>query len=339
MGNRDSSIDIAKGICIFLMVLGHCFFAGNIRHYIYLFHMPFFFFVSGFFFSTRKTFSEFIIQKTRRLLVPFVIYWIFAAVINFAAKALLTHQLCLTVQDVGPLWFLISLWTIFVVSYVAVKYLKLVTTTILATIVAVFGNAIASSCQSSPFYIIQSLLMFPFFIFGNIIYRHTFNYNENKVTIYQYLKSTPIVSGALFVLSFIGFFFLPFGDVEVNSLTIPCSLSLYGGASMGIFLVMCISGIILHYCSKAKEVLESLGKNSLHVLGFHFPILTLTYYMVIPVYMRIEKFLSLPVRTGDEVKFNTPWLAVLISIFVTIIALQLGKYMEKRLPFLWGIKK
>lgn len=42
---RDSTIDIAKGIGIFLVVLGHfTVFASPLYHYIYLFHMPLFFF-------------------------------------------------------------------------------------------------------------------------------------------------------------------------------------------------------------------------------------------------------------------------------------------------------
>lgn len=54
MKKRDLTIDIAKGICIFLVVLGHCHNAGFIRHYIYLFHMPLFFFLSGMFFHPEE---------------------------------------------------------------------------------------------------------------------------------------------------------------------------------------------------------------------------------------------------------------------------------------------
>ena len=59
MENRDSTIDIAKGICIFLMVLGHTYFYSWFNDRVYLFHMPFFFFVSGFFYSTKKNLKDF----------------------------------------------------------------------------------------------------------------------------------------------------------------------------------------------------------------------------------------------------------------------------------------
>lgn len=39
---RDISIDVAKGICIFLMVMGHAAVPVFIFKWIYSFHMPFF---------------------------------------------------------------------------------------------------------------------------------------------------------------------------------------------------------------------------------------------------------------------------------------------------------
>lgn len=44
------TVDIAKGLGIFLVVWGHCLHNNNVLHdVIYLFHMPLFFFLSGFF--------------------------------------------------------------------------------------------------------------------------------------------------------------------------------------------------------------------------------------------------------------------------------------------------
>lgn len=48
---RDSVIDIAKGIGIFLVVFGHVPLPMDLITPIYLFHMPLFFFLSGMFSS------------------------------------------------------------------------------------------------------------------------------------------------------------------------------------------------------------------------------------------------------------------------------------------------
>ena len=54
MKNRISYIDIAKGIGIFLVIWGHIILSGPAYNIIYAFHMPLFFFLSGFVFSKNK---------------------------------------------------------------------------------------------------------------------------------------------------------------------------------------------------------------------------------------------------------------------------------------------
>ena len=44
---RELSLDIAKGICIMLMVIGHSGCPDWMGRFIYMFHMPCFFFISG----------------------------------------------------------------------------------------------------------------------------------------------------------------------------------------------------------------------------------------------------------------------------------------------------
>lgn len=45
---RNHSIDIAKAICIILMVVGHSGCPIPLRSFIYMFYMPCFFFISGY---------------------------------------------------------------------------------------------------------------------------------------------------------------------------------------------------------------------------------------------------------------------------------------------------
>ena len=61
--NRDCIFDIAKGIGIILVVLGHCAF--SFTNFVYMFHVSLFFIISGYFFSekyseNRKLIKEFI---------------------------------------------------------------------------------------------------------------------------------------------------------------------------------------------------------------------------------------------------------------------------------------
>ena len=70
---RDSAIDIAKGLCILLMIVGHC---QGLEPIVYKaiesFHMPFFFIAAGFFFRPQPFIS--VVQKGyKRLIVPMLI--------------------------------------------------------------------------------------------------------------------------------------------------------------------------------------------------------------------------------------------------------------------------
>lgn len=67
---RDTRIDALKGILIVLVVLGH---SGNdvIHNVVFLFHMPCFFMISGYFITeTGKKIHQDIVNTFSKLLVP-----------------------------------------------------------------------------------------------------------------------------------------------------------------------------------------------------------------------------------------------------------------------------
>ena len=69
-------IDYTKSICIYLVVLGHTLIPQPMTDFIYTFHMPLFFFLSGCLFSFEKnpTFEGFITKRFKRLMIPYL--WI-----------------------------------------------------------------------------------------------------------------------------------------------------------------------------------------------------------------------------------------------------------------------
>lgn len=76
----DTTVSISKGICIILMVIGHSECPTFLHDFIYLFHMPFFFFISGWFCKQSTTLwgkeglSVKILKRIKRLYIPFVLY-------------------------------------------------------------------------------------------------------------------------------------------------------------------------------------------------------------------------------------------------------------------------
>lgn len=65
-------VDIAKGISIICIILGHLGI-HNITRVVFTFHVPIFFLITGYFVSTKESVRDFAIKKARTLLVP---YWI-----------------------------------------------------------------------------------------------------------------------------------------------------------------------------------------------------------------------------------------------------------------------
>lgn len=71
---RDKTLDIAKGICIILMVIGHSGCPTYLHDFIYMFHMPCFFFISGWLLNDRyiTDLKTGLIQKAKGSYYPFV---------------------------------------------------------------------------------------------------------------------------------------------------------------------------------------------------------------------------------------------------------------------------
>lgn len=78
---RDKRIDILKAWGIILVIAGHTHspFSG----WIYTFHMPLFFFVSGFlrYGAHKKSWREFLVGKAKSIIVPYLFFWLISVFI------------------------------------------------------------------------------------------------------------------------------------------------------------------------------------------------------------------------------------------------------------------
>ena len=81
---RDTTISIAKGIAIILMVVAHAEAPGWLCKFIFEFHMPLFFITAGYFFSLKYLNDEatFVKKRVKGLYWPFVKWSVFFLVIH-----------------------------------------------------------------------------------------------------------------------------------------------------------------------------------------------------------------------------------------------------------------
>lgn len=137
MGKRNSWIDQARGLAMFLVVYTHNF--PITEKYIYSFHMPLFLCISGFFISDNINFSD-IKKRFFQIIIPYFIWafflFIFWSIIgkNFGESNKLGLSIFKNLEGIFyaqggqkymdwgiPTWFLPNIFMAFVIYYLSIK--------------------------------------------------------------------------------------------------------------------------------------------------------------------------------------------------------------------------
>lgn len=145
---RDYSYDVAKGLCIILVVFGHAerglngsvapphfSLMGFADYAIYTFHMPFFFFVSGLFFSGQDAAPrDFFAKIVKNVAYPYLFWSVLHGSLMVVMGRLgltnttidLTRVVEILWSPISPFWFLYSLFFCQLASHVFVRVPALV---------------------------------------------------------------------------------------------------------------------------------------------------------------------------------------------------------------------
>jgi fucose 4-O-acetylase-like acetyltransferase len=206
---RLTSIDIAKAICIVLVVVGH-YHPDNspewytiINHLIYSFHMPLFMFASGYVYIATKRnekYGSFMWKKIKRLLIPYFSASIIVISIKLASQQGLLVENPVTwysyfkmfyLPEAGYfLWFIWALFGIFLI-------VPLVKTTQGRTLLFILSLLIGFIPLRLPeiFCISQLVGMLKYFMFGVFLYEHSYWIEK--------AKNLPLIlPSALFIILF-----------------------------------------------------------------------------------------------------------------------------------------
>lgn len=140
---KYNELDIAKGIAIIAVVLGHAFpdadygisnFTANTIHaFVYGFHMPVFFFIAGLLSAKHKEDKPlpYIKQRACKLLIPYfllsivglVLKQVFASEANHAYSLLSSWRIILGQSPMGGMWYL---WTLFIMGLIFILFARYV---------------------------------------------------------------------------------------------------------------------------------------------------------------------------------------------------------------------
>lgn len=206
MKERINWIDWAKAIGITLVVLGHFKYTGDdavYRYFIYSFHMPLFFFLSGFLYKKPQDLEASVKKDFRGLIIPYILLNIIAYILLIPYYIHHGVGLLKPIGDIvtisghapaGACWFLVSLFIIkFVMYFVFQKPVK--TQIIFILLVSVFTYCISLFVpEINTFRVGTTCMAFLFFFIG---------FYTKKIDILSLLKSKYLaffIFAILFVL-------------------------------------------------------------------------------------------------------------------------------------------
>lgn len=291
---RDKTLDIAKGICIILMVLGHSGCPTYLYNFIYMFHMPCFFFISGWLLNDKylSDLKKGLFQKAKASYYPFVkwtlIFLLFHNVFAslhiydtsytlpmFAEKVVRAFTLTGSEQLLGGFWFLISL---FWASAASLLFLSFLQKCHILTRINISGGVIFILLitpfwhylpnQIPQMFREQTLLATAFYLSGYLC----------RNLQMQFKHSSAIGTTWLFVPALVALF------IELNMVLVKGWLILldYVIAILGILGVMYLSGWLTR--KKIASVLAYIGNKTLYILIFHF----LAFKIVSSLYLYVH---------------------------------------------------
>ena len=113
--NRILWVDAARGIAMLLVILGHCIGSLNDPGYKFIlsFHMPLFFFLSGYCSKKEEQFRPYLKKKARELLVPQLLFGVFECWIDMMSGR--PEEIDILNDFLG--WFLLVLFYISIVFW------------------------------------------------------------------------------------------------------------------------------------------------------------------------------------------------------------------------------
>lgn len=332
---RNQIMDFLKGVGILYVVLGHTF-VNPMHDFIYLFHMPLFYFISGFLYNDNYSIKpvQLLVSRIKTLYIPFLKYeLIFLILHNIFFKIYIyvdnvsyngTYNKLYTSHDyiinflhiitfggreqlLGTFWFLTVLFTVNILfcflRYVLLKKIHNrieLYCTIIILLFYFLGSLLQFKNVTLPRHIQISLVAILIFYLGFLYKKYLYWFPINKW------------------LAIVCIIILYFGTIYANAFLYK---SMILKTFLWVFFSLC--GIYFNIYIAQSTILKNnrlilfIGKNTIIIMALHFlcfkiiNLLQVLYYNYSPTLIS-----SFPVINGS----NGWWIAYLIAgIFIPIL--------------------
>ena len=254
---RIDFIDLAKGVCMIAIVVGHCGIdtQGGAT-------IPLFFIISGMFFRTYNNDKTFIKKKINGILIPFCFFYLIAYIPFYLLKWFYPKLLITASSGIfdiisnrqffnGPIWFIITLFWCNIILYYLFKYISKTAIRLFTIIlIGIVGWTTGKHEIFIPAFIDVAMTSLPFFALG------------------YYIKNSGILQLNRFICIIIGSLLLFLMNY------IPYRISLHyniieGFNSYAASIVIAFAILYLSAGIKKLPFVNYFGKNSLVPLCVH----------------------------------------------------------------------
>lgn len=325
-------IDILKGLGIILVILGHLRVSHDLLNYIYLFHMPLFFFISGYLMDVEKynSINQLVKKKTKSLLVPYITFSIIS-IICYSVFGEIDIDLSGTVLAFlegkrneifynVPLWFLLGLFVIEIMYFVFKKIIRNNIALLFLVILLNFVAVVVLKVIETPKWIWSidtALYYLLYYQLGNL-----FKMYYSKINIKNTFNKMTIGIIVFLCVSFNLILLISPDQIQFvyNYVNVKREF-------LFIWLMFCgITGIVtyvsLSMFIKQLEPLEYLGRNSLIIFTLHYPIGIWAVDML-KVHLQFNII-------------NSNVLSIVQLIFILLILKPIIKIINENFPILLG---
>ena len=289
---RNPKLDTMKAILITLVVFGHCISNLFDAHsqwifiLIYSFHMPAWFMSSGIVFKSSYSMRTFIEKKTKGLLYPLIGFVILMEAYylgmnflqhnipaylmeHYSVDAILRNALFLPNGSWGGLWYLPSLYVLYVIAFIIDRISQNLMKLSCIGLCAIVGFIMIHHGMRVPFYAEISLIAVPFFYLGKPIYSWVEKQKSGRAKIYFFLCSVwwlVLTVTCLYKKNIV---------FQMASGSVGNPFLFYVIATLGSTSLMFFSQSI-----KSNSIIQLIGRETLFIYGCHYPVVALARFVV-----------------------------------------------------------
>ena len=326
--SRINWIDFGKGFSIFLVLVGHVLLglyqsekfpaADNILSLlvaqVYIFHIPVFFALSGYFFKPISDLKEFW-QYAKKKTIIFGLPYIFYSIIHFGLQKIagasvrvpttMSDLLNIYKDPLGVSWYLYILWSILIIYgllSILVKNRRML------FLISVFAYCLTLFIRTDIFIIQRTLVWGICFFLGSVLSEVHFD----KINLKKFLLSFVLFD---FIYMFAWFLFY-----EIDSKKEHVNYSNPG--LWGIAFIVCVLAAFVIFPKMEKHFpkiflyFTKYGKDSLGIYILHAPICSMIRILML------------------KVGVNSAFLHVVVGIVLGWYLSILATYILKKIPFL-----